>query len=147
MRFKVKKTHYFPLTVHYCFSSMLRLSEMHWFLQSSSFWDARCALIGQLSSALWLAEYLKRETEMLCPLSNKVLSHFFFSPQHGAGGSNNTTARIIVPPSFTAYTFGRCFANHPTPWRRRGGVFKWAVLGGRGRVLTFIKNISLVLRL
>ncbi len=27
-----------------------------------------------------------------------------------------------------------------------GGV-KWAVLGGRGRVLTFIKNISLGLRL
>ncbi len=46
---------------------MLCLSEMHWFLQSSSFWEARCALIGQLSSALWLAEYLKRETEMLRP--------------------------------------------------------------------------------
>ncbi len=27
------------------------------------------------------------------------------------------------------------------------GVFEWAVLGERGRVLTFIKNISLVLRL
>ncbi len=26
-------------------------------------------LIGQLSSALWLAEYLKREMEMLCPLT------------------------------------------------------------------------------
>ncbi len=38
------------------------------FLQSSSFWEARRALIGQLSSALWLAEYLKRETEMLSPL-------------------------------------------------------------------------------
>ncbi len=32
------------------------------------FWEARRALIGQLSSALWLAEYLKRETEMLRPL-------------------------------------------------------------------------------
>ncbi len=68
MRFKVKKTHYFPHTVHYCCSSMLRLSETHWFLQSSSFWEARHALIGQLSSALWLAEYLKHETEMLRPL-------------------------------------------------------------------------------
>ncbi len=38
------------------------------FLQSSSFWEARCALIGQLSSLLWLAEYLKRVTEMLRPL-------------------------------------------------------------------------------
>ncbi len=33
--------------------------ETRWFLQSSSFWEARCALIGQLFSALWLAEYLK----------------------------------------------------------------------------------------
>ncbi len=31
-------------------------------------WEARCTLIGQLYSALWLAEYLKRETEMLHPL-------------------------------------------------------------------------------
>ncbi len=67
MWFKVKKTHYFPHTVHYCCSSMTRLSETCRFLQSSSFWEARCALIGQLSSALWLAEYLKRETEMLHP--------------------------------------------------------------------------------
>ncbi len=62
------KTHYFPHTVHYCCSSMRRLSETRRFLQSSSFWEARCALIGQLSSALWLAEYLKRVTEMLHPL-------------------------------------------------------------------------------
>ncbi len=68
MRFKVKKTHYFPHTVHYCCSSMPRLSETCRFLQSSLFWEARRALIGQLSSALWLAEYLKRETEMLRPL-------------------------------------------------------------------------------
>ncbi len=47
---------------------MLRLSETRRFLQSSSFWEAGCALIGQLSSALWLAEYLKRVTEMLRPL-------------------------------------------------------------------------------
>ncbi len=41
---------------------MLRL------LKSSSFWEARHALIGQLSSALWLAEYFKHVTEMLHPL-------------------------------------------------------------------------------
>ncbi len=46
---------------------MLRLSETRRFLQSSSFWEARCALIGQLSSVLWLAEYLKRVMEMLRP--------------------------------------------------------------------------------
>ncbi len=48
---------------------MLRLSETRRFLQSSSFWEARCALIGQLSSALWLAEYLKHEMEMLRPIT------------------------------------------------------------------------------
>ncbi len=67
MWFKVQKTHYFPHTVHYCCSSMPRLSETRRFLQSSSFWEARRALIGQLSIALWLAEYLKREMEMLRP--------------------------------------------------------------------------------
>ncbi len=42
--------------------------KMRRFLQISLFWEARCAQIGQLSSALWLAEYLKRVTEMLRPL-------------------------------------------------------------------------------
>ncbi len=46
---------------------MLRLSETRWFLKSSLFWEARCALIGQLSSALWLAEYLKLVTECYAP--------------------------------------------------------------------------------
>ncbi len=53
---------------------MLRLSETCRFLQSSSFWEARRALIGQLSSALWLAEYLKREMEMLRPLTVQTTS-------------------------------------------------------------------------
>ncbi len=43
---------------------MLRLSEMCRFLQSSLFWET----IGQLSSTLWLAEYLKSVMEMLRPL-------------------------------------------------------------------------------
>ncbi len=48
---------------------MPRPSETRRFLQSSSLWKARCrALIGQLSGVLWLAKYLKREMEMLCPL-------------------------------------------------------------------------------
>ncbi len=45
---------------------MRRLSETCQFLQSSSFWEARRALTGQLSGALWLAEYLKRLIEMYC---------------------------------------------------------------------------------
>ncbi len=136
--------------VDYCCSSMPRLSETHRFLQNSSFWEPRHALIGQLSSVLWLAEYLTRETEMLrpspyCDVVSRRDEPKTTSPRHGAGGSNNTTARIIAPPSFIVLTFGRCFENPPTQWRRRGGVFEWAVSGGRGRVLTLIKNISLVL--
>ncbi len=46
---------------------MLHLSETRRFLQISSFWEERCALISQLSSAFWLAKYLKRVTEMLRP--------------------------------------------------------------------------------
>ncbi len=67
MWFKVQKTHYFST---YCTLLLLLYappSETHRFLQSSLFWEARCALIGQLSSALWLAEYFKRVTEMLPP--------------------------------------------------------------------------------
>ncbi len=66
MRFKVKNT----LFSTYCTLLLLLYappSETRRFLQSSSFWEARCALIGQLSSALWLVECLKRETEMLRP--------------------------------------------------------------------------------
>ncbi len=41
------------------------------FLKHTDFYKAhhseKCALIGQLSSVLWLAEYLKRVTEMLRP--------------------------------------------------------------------------------
>ncbi len=68
-------------------------SETRRFLQSSSFWEARCALIGQLSSALWLAEYLKRETEMLCP-----------SPYCNAVSRRNKTKTIkpIINEAFVA---------------------------------------------
>ncbi len=68
MWFKDKKTHYFPNTVHYCCSSMLCLSETRPFSHSSLFWEAKCALIGQLSSALWLVEYLKRVWRNVTPL-------------------------------------------------------------------------------
>ncbi len=43
------------------------LSETRWFLQSSSFWEARLVLIGQLSSALWLAENLKLRRKCYAP--------------------------------------------------------------------------------
>ncbi len=68
---------------------------------------------------------------------NKVLSLSqgnTASPRHGAGSSNKTTARIIVPPSFIAHTFGhtfgQCFAIFP-----HSDVDMW----GRDKIIRFRK--------
>ncbi len=59
-RFKVKKTHYFPRTVHYCCSSLPRLSETRRFFQNSLFWKSAvcsdwpaisCIVIGRIPEA------------------------------------------------------------------------------------------------
>ncbi len=60
MWFKVKIFH-----ILYIIVAPLCPDFLKRFLQSWTFWEARRALIGQLFSALWLAEYLKRVTEML----------------------------------------------------------------------------------
>ncbi len=178
---------------------MARLSETCRFLQSSSFWEARHALIGQLSSTLCLAEYLKRGTEMLHPLpycdavsqhddtkTIKLIINKAFVASSGESGdiitdyndfyclfmhrvasrrinitmsvfviretttiistllktrvwivtSRNVlagcqteapdcpynTAEVLKVPPFIAYTFGRCYANLPTLWRRHVGA-------------------------
>ncbi len=46
------KRHYFPHTVHYCCPLCPTFLKRVHFLQSSLFWEARGALIGQVSSAL-----------------------------------------------------------------------------------------------
>ncbi len=66
---RFKKHIIFAHTVHYCYSSMLHLSETRWFLQSSSFWEARRALIGQLSSVLWLAVPQAWDGNVIIPLT------------------------------------------------------------------------------
>ncbi len=48
----MSKTHYFSNTVHYCRSSMPRLSQTRRFLQSPSFRQAQSALIGQLAQCI-----------------------------------------------------------------------------------------------
>ncbi len=75
----------YTLFCTYCTLLLLRLPETCRFLQSSSLWEVRRALIGQLSGALWLAEYLKPVT----PLT------IFGNTQHLH--DNNTTARIKAP--------------------------------------------------
>ncbi len=55
----------------------------------------------------------------MCPLLEAQTKYFLFhnkthpSPWHGASGSNNTTERIIVPPSFISRTFGWCLQIFP----------------------------------
>ncbi len=71
-----------PHTVHYCCCR----SETCWFLQSSSLWEAKRALIGQLSCALWLAGYLKHVTEMLRPLR----------PKYTCFKKNNSTCCVVT---------------------------------------------------
>ncbi len=50
--FNVQKTHYFSNTVHYCNSSVPRLSQTRCYLQSPSFWQVQSALIGQLTQCI-----------------------------------------------------------------------------------------------
>jgi len=85
------------------------------------------------SSTLWIlccccAWTLWVQTQSSCVLfliPNKVVSlsqRNTASPEHVAGGCNNTTARLIAPPNFIVYTFGRSYANLTTPWRRHVGA-------------------------
>ncbi len=73
---------------------------------------------------------------------NKVISLSQWntaSPGHGAG-SNNSTARIKITPSFFAYTFGRCYANLPTQWRRHVGACLNEPFRGAWTSLNFYKE-------
>ncbi len=59
-----KKTHYFSNTVHYCRSSMPRLSQTLRFLQSPSFWQVQSALIGQLAQCIVIGWTSQAASEM-----------------------------------------------------------------------------------
>ncbi len=67
--FNVQKTHYFSNTVHYCSSSMLRLSRMLRFLQSPSFRQAQSALIGQLAQCIVIGRTPQARIRNVTPLS------------------------------------------------------------------------------
>ncbi len=97
IQFKVKK--------HIIFHMLYIIVAPIWpactFLQSSLFWEARHALIGQLSSALWLAEYLKSMTEMLRPLPycDAVSRH-----------DNTKTIKPVINEAFVACCHARLLA-------------------------------------
>ncbi len=75
-RFNVQKTHYFSNTVHYCRSSMLRLSQTCRFLQSPSFWQAQSALIGQLTQCIVIGQTPQARFGNVMPLT-KIASFSF----------------------------------------------------------------------
>ncbi len=67
--FNVQKTHYFSNTVHYCRSSMPRLSQTHRFLQSPSFQQVQSALIGQLTQCIVIGRTPQARVGNVTPLS------------------------------------------------------------------------------
>ncbi len=68
--FNVQKTHYFSNTVHYCSSSMPRLSQRLCFLQAQS------ALIGQLTQCIVIGRTPQARIGNVTPLS--IIASFSF---------------------------------------------------------------------
>ncbi len=129
----------------------LRLKKHISFHKALPFWNKNKAHHSEKRGVLWLASYPVRcdwpntssTWQMLRPLPYLETHSFSTTWRRG----NNTTARIKVTPSFFAYTFGQCYANLPTQWRRFwGGVwrrdFRKAWMS-----LNFRKIISFALRL
>ncbi len=69
----VQKTHSFSNTVHYCRSSMPRLSR---FLQSPSFRQAQSALIGQLAQCIVIGRIPQALVGYVMPLT--IIASFIF---------------------------------------------------------------------
>ncbi len=85
--FNVKKhTHYFSNTVHYCRSSMLRLSQKQHFLQSPSFRQAQSVLIGQLTQCIVIGRTTQACVGNVTPLS--IIASFSFQ--------NNCKRQLIM---------------------------------------------------
>ncbi len=74
--FNVQKTHYFSNTVHYCRSSMPRLSQTCRFLQSPSFRHAQTALIGQQAQCIVIGRTMQVLIRNVTPLS--IIASFSF---------------------------------------------------------------------
>ncbi len=74
--FNVQQTHYFSNTVHYCSSSMLRLSQTYRFLQSPSFLQVQSALIGQLTQCIVIGRTPQAHIGYVTPLT--IITSFSF---------------------------------------------------------------------
>ncbi len=109
--FNVQKTHYFSNTVHYCRSSMARLSQTLRFLQSPSFRQVQSALIGQLAQCIVIGRTPQARVGNVTALSiiasfgffkmnvktvNNVLSFTIRSSQRGEQSRVTDTVMMLV---------------------------------------------------
>ncbi len=83
--FNVQKTHYFSNTVHYCRSSMPRLSQTRRFLQSPSFRQVQSALIGQLTQCIVIGRTPQARVGNITPLS--IIASFSFQVRYTISSS------------------------------------------------------------
>ncbi len=90
--FNVKKTHYFSNTVHYCRSSMPRLSQMRRFLQSPSFRLAQSALIGQLTQCIVIGRTAQARVGNVTPLS--IIASFSFQVSFISSSPRGEQSRV-----------------------------------------------------
>ncbi len=82
------KKHNFSNTVHYCSSSMPRLSQMPCFLKSPSFQQVQSALIGQLTQCIVIGRTPQARVGNVTPLSIIAIASAFklvyqYMPERG----------------------------------------------------------------
>ncbi len=96
--FDVQKTHSFSNTVHYCSSSMPRLSQMHRFLQSPSFQQVQSALIGQQTQCIVIGRTPQARVGNVTPLAI-IASYIFqvsFISSSPKGEQNRVTDTVMM---------------------------------------------------
>ncbi len=90
--FNVQKTHYFSNTVHYCSSSMPRLSQTHCFLQSPSFQQVQSALIGQLTQCIVIGRTPQARVGNVTPLT--IIVSFSFQVSFISSSPKGEQSRV-----------------------------------------------------
>ncbi len=90
--FNVQKTHYFSNTVHYCSSSMPRLSQTLRFLQSPSFRQVQSALIGQLTQCIVIGRTPQACVRNVTPLS--IIASFSFQVSFISSSPKREQSRV-----------------------------------------------------
>ncbi len=90
--FNVQKTNYFSNTVHYCRSSMPRLSQMLNFLQRPSFQQVQSALIGQLTQCIVIGRTPQAHVGNVTPLS--IIASFGFQVSFISSSPRGEQSRV-----------------------------------------------------